>query len=285
MEFVIASSNEAISKQRSPRRKLLAMTLDESMLPKIDPAKEKQKITEFIRETLEKQGVKNVVLALSGGIDSTTSLYLLKNSLPRENILLLHLPYENSEESTLSKMVSELGIPKENFRTISIRPAVEQLQKELEIGNGDSEKIRLGNIMARVRMIILYDFSKKHSALVCGTENRSEYHLGYFTRFGDEASDLEPLQHLYKTQVYDLAKYLGVPQAVVEKKPSAGLWHGQTDEGEFGFSYRDADPVLYLYFDKKTSIEKIEEMRFPNARKIIDFAVSNEFKHKVPYSL
>ncbi|MBI2190192.1 MAG: NAD(+) synthase, partial [Candidatus Levybacteria bacterium] len=133
---------------------------------------------------------------------------------------------------------------------LSIKSIVDKLAKTLGV-QPLKDSIRLGNIMARVRMILLYDLAKKHQALVCGTENRSEYHLGYFTRFGDEASDFEPIRHLYKTQVYQLASYLGVPKTVIDKKPTAGLWAEQTDEGEFGFSYKEADPVLYLYFDKK----------------------------------
>jgi NAD+ synthase len=139
--------------------------------------------------------------------------------------------------------------------------------------------------MARVRMVVLYDFAKKLKGLVCGTENRSEYCLGYFTRFGDEASDIEPLQHLYKTQVYELAKYLGVPQNIIDKQPSANLWGNQTDENELGFSYGEADPVLYLYFDKKIPIEDIEKQGFGNAKKIIDYAEKNSYKHNAPYAL
>jgi NAD+ synthase len=121
--------------------------------------------------------------------------------------------------------------------------------------------------------------------LVCGTENRSENLLGYFTRFGDEASDLEPIRHLYKTQVYELAKYLNVPQAIVQKQPSANLWKDQTDEGQFEFTYAEADQVLNLYFDKKLPVEEIQKRGLKNADKIIEFAKKNSFKHRVPYLL
>ena len=152
--------------------------------------------------------------------------------------------------------------------------------------NNDSiDKVRLGNIMARIRMIIIYDLAKKHNALVAGTENQSEYLLGYFTRFGDQASDFEPIQHLYKTQVYQLAKFLGVPKNIIEKEPTAGLWNGQTDEGEFGFTYQEADQVLYLYYDKKLKLEKIKKKGFRNAEKIIKFSLKNSYKHHAPYSL
>jgi len=148
-----------------------------------------------------------------------------------------------------------------------------------------NDNVRLGNIMARVRMIILYDLAKKHNALVCGTENKSENLLGYFTRFGDQASDFEPIQHLYKTQVYQLAKFLGVPKNIVEKTPTAGLWHGQTDEEEFGFTYKEADQVLSYFYDKKLKLEEIKKMGFTNADKIINFSLRNSYKHSAPYTL
>ena len=127
--------------------------------------------------------------------------------------------------------------------------------------------------------------AKQLNCLVLGTENKTEYLLGYFTRFGDEASDIEPIQHLYKTQVYELAKYLKVPEEIIKATPSAGLWSGQTDEGEFGFSYQEADPVLYLYFEKKQTVEEIKKLGCKKAQKIIDFALQNSFKHEVPYTL
>jgi NAD+ synthase len=107
--------------------------------------------------------------------------------------------------------------------------------------------------------------------------------LGYFTRFGDGASDIEPIGHLYKTQVYQLAKYLGVPQTIMNQKPSAGLWSGQTDETEFGFTYEEADQVLFLHFDTKMSTEKIIKMGYKNAKKIMRHVKKNEFKRKTPY--
>ena len=131
-------------------------------------------------------------------------------------------------------------------------------------------------------MITLFDNAKKNNALVIGTENRSEHFLGYFTRFGDAASDVEPIQYLYKTQVKRLAKYLELPQSIIDKAPSANLWKEQTDEGQFGFTYKQADPVLFLYFDKKNSAFSIERM-FSGASKIIEFAERNLFKLKVPY--
>ena len=139
--------------------------------------------------------------------------------------------------------------------------------------------------MARVRMIILFDLAKQIGGLVCGTENKSEKLLGYFTRFGDAASDLEPISHLYKTQVYQLAKYLKIPGQIINQSPTAGLWDGQTDEGEFGFTYREADQVLHLYFDQKKSLNEIKKLGFKNTDKIIKRLLNYQFKLKTPYHL
>ncbi|MBI3366432.1 NAD(+) synthase [Candidatus Roizmanbacteria bacterium] len=234
----------------------------------INPEKEIKKIVRFLQHTFRRERVQNAVIGLSGGIDSMTSYFLLKKALPLKNIFPVHLPYDHVSLFILK-----------NIPIISIKKPVDEYKKLLKT----YDKIRLGNIMARVRMIILFDLAKKHKALVCGTENKSEHLLGYFTRFGDAASDIEPIQHLYKTQVYQLAKYLGVPQKILDQKPTAGLWSGQTDEKEFGFTYKEADQVLSLYFDKKISTEKIANMGYPNGEKIIAFEKKNSFKLKTPY--
>lgn len=248
----------------------------------INPKNEKRKITDFLKSTLEKQRIKNVIIGLSGGIDSMTSFYLLKDVLPPENIFIAHLYYFENSSADLDKVAKAAGVPSENIHYLSIKKPTDSICELLKIGD---DKIRIGNVMARIRMIILYDLAKKYNALVCGTENKSEHYLGYFTRFGDEASDMEPIRHLYKTQVYQLASYLKIPQEFISKPPTAGLWEGQTDEKEFGFSYRQADPILYLYFEKKMSLEKIKNMGFANAEKIINFVNKNAYKHNTPYVL
>ena len=252
------------------------------ILPPINPEEEVSKIKGFIKGVLSKEKKQNVVIGISSGVDSTACLYLLRDSLPAENIYAIHLPYFEEKNSDLEEAFAQVKLAEDHKINFSIKPIADFMFTELKIPSDD---IRRGNIMARVRMAILYDFSKKFDALVCGTENRSEKLLGYYTRFGDEASDFEPILHLYKIQVYELAKDLGVPQSIIEKPPSANLWENQTDEGEFGFSYLEADPVLYLYFDKKKSIEEIEKMNLPNAGKIIDFAKKNHYKHHTPYKL
>lgn len=240
---------------------------------KIDPKTETEKIVSFLKKTFAEQKIENAVIGLSGGIDSAVSFYLLKKTLPEKNIFPVHLAY----------FPSFITIPEKKIYDLSIKNAVDEIKKNLDIKNSDT--VRIGNIMARVRMIFLFDLAKKNNAMVVGTENKSETLLGYFTRFGDAASDIEPIQHLYKTQIYQLAKYLGVPQEIIDAKPTANLWEGQTDEGEFGFSYQEADQVFYFYFEQKLTIEEITKKGFLNAEKIIQRVKANDYKHKTPYAL
>lgn len=251
---------------------------------KIDPAIEIEKITKFIKTVLKDQGFKNVIIGLSGGIDSAVSFSLIQRSIPSQNIFIAHLYYFESQMNLIDPILKGTNIPQKNIHHTPIKNAVDEFKKIIGLTkNSKDYNIRLGNIMARARMIILYDLAKKHNALVCGTENKSEFYLGYFTRFGDEASDFEPIQHLYKTQVYELAKYLNIAQEIIDAPPTAGLWKGQTDEGDFGFSYKEADNVLNLYFDRKEAISQIILKGFKNAQKIIDWTRKNSFKHHLPY--
>lgn len=254
----------------------------------INPSTETARITSFIKTVLKEQGFKNVIIGVSGGIDSATSFSLLEKSVPPQNIFAVHLYYFKSQIDLARPMLQRANIPQKNIYDISIKKAVDALINLLHLEGEKTNtfqvnQVRIGNIMARVRMIVLYDLVKKHNGLVCGTENKSEFYLGYFTRFGDEASDFEPIQHLYKTQIYALAKYLDIPQNIIDLPPTAGLWAGQTDEGDFGFSYKEADNVLHLYFEKKNSLSEIISKGFPNAEKIIDWADKNSFKHHLPY--
>ncbi len=234
----------------------------------------------FIQTTLKDANHINAIIAVSGGIDSATSLYLLKEALPKKNIFVVHLYYYEKSIQSFREVIDPLSLPEENILLYSIQDVVDATVKNV---SAEKDPVRKGNIMARVRMIHLFDLAKKYKALVCGTENRSEYYLGYFTRFGDVASDFELINHLYKTQVRQLASYLSVPQSVIDAEPSAGLWEGQTDEKELGFSYEEADQVLYLHFEKGMSEVEIREKGFENAPSILSIVQKNSFKHKVPY--
>jgi NAD+ synthase len=254
-------------------------------LLKINAAEETARITSFIKSVFKTQGIKNVIIGLSGGIDSAVCLSLLQKSIPGESVFVAHLYYFESQINSMQTLFKKTNIPPENIQNISIKSTVDEVKKTLGLIEDSSDyRVRLGNIMARTRMTILYDLAKKHRGLVCGTENKSEHLLGYFTRFGDEASDLEPIKHLYKTQVYQLSKYLGLPKRIIDLPPTAGLWRGQTDESDFGFSYKEADCVLNLYFDRKKPLSEIISGGFVNAEKIIDRMNDNSFKHRLPYA-
>lgn len=238
-------------------------------------------IVEFLKKTFRETGFERAVMAMSGGVDSSTSAALAVRALGKNNVYPLLLPYGDlNSTSDAALVIDHLGIPKENVTQINIAPFVDPI-----VGlDKTMDQVRRGNIMARVRMTILFDTAKKRDALVVGTENKTEHLLGYYTRFGDEASDIEPLRNLYKTQVYDLARALSVPEQILRKTPTAGLWQGQTDEGEFGFSYKEADEILSLVVDKKQSIDEVIAKGFSRTvvEKVIKRMKENEFKHHLP---
>lgn len=244
-----------------------------------------EKIIEFLENTWAKQSMQYAVIAVSGGIDSAVSLSLLARSLPKENIFPVLLPYGRQNMEDAKTICVWNSIPQQNWVEINIKKVVDTICSQNKIPIRD--RVRRGNVMARVRMIFVYDLAKAKNALVCGTENKSEHFLGYFTRFGDSASDVEPLTSLYKTQVRELAQELGIPQQILAKHPSAGLWHEQTDEDELGFTYEQADQVLAELIDKKKKGDSIviegispETIQYVNAR-----VQSNRFKQEVPYTI
>lgn len=249
------------------------------------PQREVEKITDFIQSILKRAHKENVVIAVSGGIDSALSLSLLTKSIDNKNIYPLLLPYKDQGMADAKKLLEHLEIPTENISEVNISEIVDQVIKTQ--GIGEKEELRMGNIMARSRMIVVYDLAKKLNALVCGTENKSEKHLGYFTRFGDEASDFEPIVHLYKTQVRQLVDHLQLPEIFLDKAPSAGLWKNQTDEQELGFSYADADLIIdQIYFDKMAldSFLTNFDINEDTVDKVINRVESVSFKLQVPYT-
>jgi NAD+ synthase len=252
----------------------------------IDPVRTTKKLIDFIKEAVHKAGFAKVVIGVSGGLDSAVSCFLAAKALGSDNVIVGLFPYgelnkEGIEDAKL--IIRKLVIPSSNVILTDIKSFVEGIVS-LDLSIDD---LRKGNIMVRMRMILLYDLAKKYQALVLGTENKTEYLLGYFTRFGDEASDIEPIKGLYKTQLRQLAKYLKLPTKIIQKVPSAGMWSGQTDEGELGFSYEDTDQILYLFFDKKKEESEIIKSGFKKeiVEKVIGRLRANEFKHKLPYKI
>jgi NAD+ synthase len=249
-----------------------------------DTAAIERRIREFIRATLATAGYSKVVMNISGGVDSAVTAALALQVVGTPNLFLAMMPYGELGTPGVHHarlLLDTLQIPGEQCVLLDIKRPVDVIAEQTVA----PDRIRLGNIMARVRMIFLFDLAKRLDALVCGTENRTEHYLGYFTRFGDSASDLEPIRGLYKTQVWELARALNLPQPIIEQAPSAGLWEGQTDEEEFGFSYQEADAVLAHYFDEHLTVDDMVARGVPReiVAKVLERVERSAFKHQLPY--
>lgn len=237
-------------------------------------------LTGFIKSEITRVGYSRAVLALSGGIDSVLSTYLAVDALGAENVLAIRLPYKSSSGDSLTHaqmVIDALGIPSLTFPITDMADAL--------IGQfPDMPAVRRGNIMARCRMIVLYDQSEAFRALVVGTGNKTEILLGYTTLFGDSACALNPLGDLYKTQVRQLARAMGVPEVIIEKPPTADLWVGQTDEGELGYTYAEVDQLLYLLVDQRYSPEDCVSAGFDEkfVRSVVERVRRNHFKRILP---
>jgi NAD+ synthase len=195
-----------------------------------------EKIENFIKQ--KTAGLEGAVLGVSGGIDSTVVAYLAVNALGKEKVYSLIMPYELNQNTTDGiELAEKLGIRQE---LIGIKPIVDAFENTINLEN----KVSKGNLMARARMCLLYAKANEKNRLVLGTSNKTEIMLGYFTKYGDGGVDIEPIGDLYKTEVWELAKYLGVDKKLIDKKPTADLWEGQTDEGEIGATYQEMDKVL-----------------------------------------
>lgn len=212
----------------------------------------------FIHDEITKVGFERAVIGISGGIDSATIAYLAVEALGRENVLGLRLPHRVSSQNSLDdaqKIIDALEIVND---TVDITPMVEPLFERFP----DITPLRKGNVMARQRMIILYDQSEAFGGLVIGTGNKTEILLGYTTLYGDSAAAMHPLGDLYKTQMRQLARDIGVPESIITKPPSADLWAGQTDEEELGYTYERVDRLLYLLVDERYSRKEAVEAGF-----------------------
>ncbi len=234
----------------------------------------------FIRDEVTNTGFSQAVIGLSGGVDSAVVAYLATEALGKQNVLAVLMPYKTSspESAADAKLVVEqLGIRHE---TVEITPIADPLIS----ADGAMENVRKGNIMARARMIVLYDRSAREKALVIGTSNKTEIMLGYGTQYGDTACALNPVGDLYKTQIWQLAEVLGVPKKIIEKKPTADLWQGQTDEQELGFSYKLVDQLLYFMVDERRTEEELVERGFEKhfIQKVQRLIQRNQFKRVPP---
>ncbi|MFQ5896002.1 MAG: NAD+ synthase [Nitrospinota bacterium] len=215
----------------------------------------------FIRDEVTKVGFRRVVLGLSGGLDSALCAFLGAGALGPGNVTAAIMPYRTSAPESVAharSVVEALGIESVE---VDITPMVDAFFLLFP----DADNVRRGNKMARERMTILFDLSAAKRALVLGTSNKTELLLGYGTLFGDMASALNPIGDLYKSQVRQMARYMGVPAPILKKPPSADLWVGQTDEGELGFRYEEVDELLYFMIDKRYSREELLARGFPPA--------------------
>jgi NAD+ synthase len=237
-------------------------------------------LVNFIRNEVQKSGFSKVVLGLSGGVDSAVSCALATKALGKENVLAVMMPYKSSSADSLSdaqRLIEQLGVESERRE---ITATVDAFFSDKPNAN----HLRRGNVMARVRMITLYDISARDHRLVLGTSNKTELLLGYGTLFGDMASAINPIGDLYKTQVWQLAKHLNIPSSIIEKKPSADLWEGQSDEAELGFTYREVDDLLYKLVDLRLRDEDLlsEGINPEFLAKVKRLVVRNQFKRLTP---
>jgi NAD+ synthase len=205
---------------------------------------------------MDQAGFDRLVIGLSGGVDSATVAFLAARAIGPDNLLAIRMPYRTSSEASESdalRVVEALGCRTER---VDITPMVEPMLALVEDVDPSSRNVRRGNVMARQRMIVLYDRSAAFDALVVGTSNKTEALLGYGTLHGDMAAALQPIGDLYKSQLRAVARELGVPEEIVRKPPSADLWPGQTDEGELGSSYEDLDRALFALVDRRWTVDR-----------------------------
>ena len=237
-------------------------------------------LTGFLKSEISRVGFTRAIIGLSGGIDSAVSCALAAEALGPQNVLAVRMPYKSSSSDSLvdaEKTAQGLGV---RMDTIDITPMIEPvIQREPNMSN-----LRKGNLMARARMIVLYDQSEAFKGLVVGTSNKTEILLGYTTLWGDMASAINPIGDLYKTQLRQLAAALKIPKSVLEKPPSADLWQGQTDETELGFTYEEVDKLLYLLVDQRCILEDCMEAGFEKTfvETIINRIRRSQYKRMMP---
>jgi len=246
----------------------------------INPELVTEILCRFVRNELGRAGFERAVVGVSGGIDSSVVLFLAAKALTPENVLAVTMPYKSSSEATRRDsraVIEQLGV-----RSLDV-PITEQIDAYFA-RFPDASKMRLANKCARERMTILYDQSAAFGGLVVGTSNKTEMLLGYSTQYGDSASAVNPIGDLYKTQLYQLAEHLGVPESIRTKAPTADLWVGQTDEDELGFTYADVDRLLLLMVDRRWRRAELLAAGFEPAfvDRVAAMIRRNHYKRRLP---
>lgn len=244
--------------------------------------KTKSEIVEFIKSKVSESKTDGIVVGLSGGIDSTLSAYMACEAVGKDNVFGIVMPSATTPaEDTVHgiEIAKTLGI---EYKEIAIDGILNEF---LSVTQLEKNNLAIGNLKARIRMSIIYYYANQKNYLVSGTGNKSEILIGYFTKHGDGACDMEPIGDLYKTEVYELSEYLDISKAILKKPPRAGLWEDQTDEAEIGMSYELLDQILYLYKEKDMKNTEIAEklaVSVDDVDMIINKIVRSEHKSKVP---
>ncbi|HKK21881.1 MAG TPA: NAD+ synthase, partial [candidate division Zixibacteria bacterium] len=251
------------------------------MADKFDADKALVTIRRFISGKLLQSGLDGYIVGMSGGIDSSLAAALAVEAVGKAKVFGMLMPYRTSSESAVKdalEVVTKYGF---EYKQIDISPMIDAYFPEID----ESNRIRAGNKMARERMSIVFDVAHQMQRLVLGTSNRTEIALGYTTWYGDSACSINPIGQLYKTEVRQLAKLLGLPESVINKPPSADLWRGQTDEGEIGVTYNQMDTLLKLLVDDGVlSMNRLEENGFssPDISRVVSLLNRNSFKRRLP---
>ncbi len=238
----------------------------------------KKYLVNFLREETYKSGLKGGVIGLSGGIDSAVVAVLAKYAF-EDKLLCVMMPSQYSSQSSIDDALELSKSFDLKTESVNIAPLLKAYS-----ANENSTALRVGNFSSRMRMSILFDISARESSLVLGTSNKSELLLGYGTLFGDLASAINPIGDLYKSEIFDFASYLGVPDSIIKKPPSADLWEGQSDEADLGYSYAQIDAVLRDYVENRLS--SVDLVKKGYEKKLVDMLVKriyqNQFKRKPP---
>jgi len=230
----------------------------------------KRKITDFITNSIEAAAATGATVALSGGVDSSVVALLAHDAADVKALILPELGVTPQEDIFHATTIAETyGIPYKLVKINDIINCINTAKGLLELSAGENQKVIVANIKARARMILNYTVANTENRIVLGTGNRTELRVGYFTKYGDGGVDLLPIGSLYKTHVYQLAAYLGLPDYIIRKAPSAGLWVGQTDEEELGIRYTDLDKIL-IELDKGRSVDQITRDLGINKGKVIE---------------